>query len=236
MFLHPPLPALPADAIVADVTLRRQTADAMKKSGVRLLNFECFNLTPEARADDFVAALACGHELGALTATAIVFENSDRSDVLAKYQRLCDMAGEMGIRVNVEFIATGKSMRTLDEAIALVRDSRRTNAGVIVDVLHLIRTGGSIEALSAMDPDLIGAAQISDGPLFREKSEMLDEAVNNRQLPGSGEFPLKAFLAALPRTIVVGVEVPLVSLAGKFTPEQRARMLIEATRALYREA
>lgn len=156
MFLHPPLPALPADAIVADVTLRRETADAMKKSGVRLLNFECLNLTPEAQVDDFAAALACGHELGARTATAIVFENSDRSDVLAKYRRLCDMAGEMGIRVNVEFIATGKSMSTLEQAIALIRDSRRSNAGVIIDVLHLIRTGSSIEAMAAVDPDLIG--------------------------------------------------------------------------------
>ena len=113
------------------------------------------------------------------------------------------MASEMDIRVNIEFFAMGKSMSTLDEAIALVRDSRRTNAGVMIDVLHLIRTGSSIEALTAMDSDLIGAAQISDGPLLREKSEWLDEAVNNRQVPGTGEFPLKAFLAALPRTIVV---------------------------------
>lgn len=234
LFLNPPAPTLPADAIVADLTLRRATMAAMKRFGVRLLNIECFNLTAEARVDDFAIALACGHELGALTASVIVNENDDRSDILKKFNRLCDMAAEMSIRVNVEFFAMSKSMGTLEAATALVRDSHRANAAVVIDVLHLIRTGGSIDVLTVMDPNLIGAAQISDGPLLRPESEFHDEAASNRQVPGAGEFPLKAFLAALPRDIIVGVEVPLLSLAGKVTPDQRARMLIDATRALYR--
>ena len=233
MFLHPPAPTFPADSIVSDLTLRRATLAAMKTSGVRLLNIECFNLTPEARVGDFASALACGHELGALTASVIVNENSERSDVLAKYQRLCDMACEMDIRVNVEFFATSKYMGTLDAAAALVRDSHRANAGVVIDVLHLIRTSGSIDALTALNPDLIGAAQISDGPLLCAETDLNDEAAYTRQLPGAGEFPLKAFLAALPPTLIVGVEVPLLSLASEFSPRHRARMLIEATRALY---
>ena len=169
MVLQEPAPMLPADPVVKDATLRRETIAAMRASGVRMLNIECFNLTPEARLEDFAEAFAVGHGLGARTATAIAMPNGDRADLLAKYRRLCDMAAEMGIRVNVEFFAMAQGMCSLDMAVSLVRDSGRANAGVTIDVLHLIRTGSSVEAMKAIDPGLIGGCQICDGVCFLEK-------------------------------------------------------------------
>ena len=233
MVLHEPAPMLPADPIVTDAALRRETKTAMKAAGIGLLNIECFNLTPDARVEDFAAGLACGHELGARTATAILMENGDRSDALAKYRRLCDMAAEMGIRVNLEFFAAARSLCTLDMAVALARDSGRANAGVTIDVLHLIRTGSSIAAMRAVEPGLIGGAQICDGPLIADAATALDEGGANRLVPGTGEFPLRAFIAALPEDIVIGVEVPLARLIGKVAPDERAHMLIEGMRGLY---
>lgn len=235
MVLHQPAPMLPADPIVTDVSLRHETAAAMKAAGIGLLNIECFNLTPEADPADFAAGLACGHELGARTATAILMENGDRPDALAKYRRLCDMAAEMDIRVNIEFFAMARSMCSLDAAVAFARDAGRANAGVTIDVLHLIRTGSSIAAMRAVDPGLIGGAQISDGPLIADPETALEEGGANRLVPGTGEFPLKEFVAALPRNIVIGVEVPLGRLIGKVSPDERARMMIEAMRGLYRD-
>jgi sugar phosphate isomerase/epimerase len=233
MVLHEPAPVLPVDPIVADLELRRETAAAMKAAGIGLHNIECFNLTPEANPTDFAAGLACGHELGAATATAIVMDNGDRADVLAKYRRLCDMAAEMRIRVNVEFFAMAPNMNRLELAVALARDSGRANAGVTMDVLHLIRTGSSIAAMKAIDPALIGGAQISDGPLLADPETAAEEGGANRLVPGTGEFPLREFVAALPDHVVVGVEVPQARLFGKVSPEERARGLIEAMRRLY---
>lgn len=234
MVLHAPAPILPADTIVTDAGLRRETAAVMKASGIGLLNIECFNMTPEAKLTDFAAGLACGHELGARTATAIVMDNADRADVLAKYRGLCDMAAEMGIRVNVEFFAMAPNMNRLELAVALARDSGRANAGVTIDVLHLIRTGSSVEAMKAVDQDLIGGCQISDGLLHVDAKTAAEEGGSDRLVPGTGEFPLRAFLAALPADIVVGVEVPQARLNGKVSPEERALTLIEAMCGLYR--
>jgi sugar phosphate isomerase/epimerase len=234
MVLQEPAPMLPADPIVKDAALRRETIAAMKASGVRMWNIECFNLTPEARVEDFAEALAVGQELGARTATAILMENGDRSDALAKYRRLCDMAAEIDIRVNLEFFMAARSMDSLDKAVALARDSGRPNAGVTIDVLHLIRTGSSVEAMKAIEPGLIGGAQISDGPLIADPATAADEGGANRMVPGTGEFPLREFVAALPSDIVVGVEVPQGRLIGKVAPEERARGLVEAMQGLYR--
>ncbi len=234
MVLHKPAPMLPADPIVKDAALRRETMAAMQASGVRMSNIECFNMTPEATLANFAAGLACGHELGARTATAIVMDNCDRADVLAKYRGLCDMAAEMDIRVNVEFFAMAPNMNSLDKAVALALDSGRANAGVTVDVLHLIRTGSSVAAMKAVDPGLIGGCQISDGPLRADTRTAADEGGANRLVPGTGEFPLRDFLAALPPDIIVGVEVPQARLDGKVEPEERARVLVEAMRSLYR--
>jgi len=225
MVLHSPVPAMPADVIVRDRDLRRDTATAMRDQGIGLSTIECFNLTADANPEGFAAGLVCGHELGARNATAIVWENPDRADALAKLRRLCDMAREMSIRINVEFFAFCESIGSLDAAVSFVRDSGRENAGLQMDILHLIRSGGSIEDVRRLDPALISATQISDGPLILRKDEFATEAGTNRMVPGEGEFPIGAFLSAIPPEIVVGVEVPQIPLIGTVTPDDRARAL-----------
>jgi sugar phosphate isomerase/epimerase len=232
MVLHQPSPEMPVDPIVRDLSQRREAAAAMKAQGVELCTIECFNLTPDSNPKDFSAGLACGHELGARNATAIVWENSNRADVLAKLGRLCDMARELDIRVNVEFFAFCQSIRCLDDAIALVRDSGRENIGIQMDILHLMRTGSTIDDIRRLDPALIGATQISDGPLVTAPKKLHEEAGGNRAIPGEGEFPIKAFLDIVPPGIAVGIEVPQVALIGKVAPEERARRLLTATRRL----
>jgi hypothetical protein len=44
-----------------------------------------------------------------------------------------------------------------------------------------------------------------------------------RLLPGDGELPLRAFLAALPAGIPVSVEAPVLSLQKSLTPVAFAR-------------
>ena len=119
MFAYSPTPQLQADAAISDPEVRRAMQLRMGETGVGLLNLECFNLTAEEDPCNFGAALECGGALGATQATAIVYENDDRSDALAKYRRLCDMAAEHGIRVNLEFFAMCKAIPDLDTAARL---------------------------------------------------------------------------------------------------------------------
>jgi sugar phosphate isomerase/epimerase len=211
---------------------RAETLRAMRDTGVKLGNMECFNLTPEAVVEDFRPAVALGAELGATSLVAINAWDPELARAADKFAALCRMGAEYGLKVNVEFISMGQ-VRTLADAVQLVTESGQPNAGITIDILHLVRTGGTPADIRAIDPKLIGYAQICDGPLGLAREEWTNEGFEQRQIPGEGEFPLADFVAALPRDVILGVETPLKSLreAG-VTAMERARRAVAGTRAI----
>jgi hypothetical protein len=65
----------------------------------------------------------------------------------------------------------------------------------------------------------------------------LFEAISQRMIPGTGEFPLRDFVAALPPDIPIGVEVPLKAFKDRgVLPLERARLAVEASRRIVAEA
>jgi len=60
------------------------------------------------------------------------------------------------------------------------------------------------------------------------------ESASDRMLPGTGEFPLAAFIEALP-TVSLGLEIPRMSAAFRgLTPEERVATLLQTTRSFLR--
>ena len=107
------------------------------------------------------------------------------------------IATEFGLGVNVEFVAITQ-LPSLRDALRLVTRANRPNGGIMVDTLHLMRSGSTVAELGAGDPRWIGGAQFSDGPLTMPADKQLHEALSERMLPGEGEFPLREFVRALP--------------------------------------
>jgi len=231
MFACSPTAELAPDVAVADRKARQDMRARMAETGLGLHNLECFNLRQDTDFASFAEALACGSELGAVHATAIVWENGDRSDALTKFRRLCAMAAEHGIRINLEFFAACRTIPNLQTAADFVTDAGCPNAGLVLDMLHIVRTSGGMAGLVALDSALIGTVQFNDGLLAVENADPQAEALE-RGLPGTGEFPLKAFAEWLPREVVIGVEVPQSSLFGKVAPLVRAERMARSTRAL----
>jgi sugar phosphate isomerase/epimerase len=227
---------LKADLPLVTDANKAETLARMRDTGVKLGNMECFNLTPEVVAEDFRPAVALGAELGATSLVAINAWDPERNRALDNFARLCRIAAEYGMKANVEFISMGK-VRTLADAIDFITDSGEPNVGVTIDLLHLIRTGGTAADIRAMDPALIGYVQICDGPAGLAREEWNDEGFEQRQIPGEGEFPLADLIAAVPAGIVLGVEVPHRALreAGVSAAE-RARRAVEGTRRFLKNA
>jgi len=100
-----------------------------------------------------------------------------------------------------------------------------------LDLLHIVRTGTPLSDLASLDPTRISAAQLCDGPLAPPE-DLIEEASNARGVPGSGAFPITAFLDLLPPDIPLGLEVPLKPLrdAG-MSARDRTRLVVEAMRA-----
>lgn len=206
-------------------------------TGISVLNLEIFVLTPQVDVMDFAPALALGRSVGGRSAT-VVIRDDDEGRAADNLARFSELAAEFQIRVGLEFMAFSP-VRTLADAVRLVRASGHDNAGITVDILHMVRNGVPMAALAALDPRLISYAQLCDGPLAHPPADLQrDEATRNRLPPGEGAFPLRDFLAALPAGQPVAVEVPLHDRRDQqgMGADARASLLMRRTRALLAEA
>jgi sugar phosphate isomerase/epimerase len=207
---HPPA-AFPDYGLLNEPAARRIARDVADSLGVSIEMIEAFTLGPETDVASFRAAFECGAYLGATFVSSLVRDPNEERQIehLAQFSEL---AVELGLRPLVEPIAIS-SLSTFPMAVEAIRRSGAKALALEVDILHVIRTGGKPEDLLTIDPNLIGRAQINDGPLI-STLEPRYEALQQRQIPGEGEFPLWSFLEALPQNnLTIGVEVPLRNLA-----------------------
>lgn len=231
LFVQSPGPDIPVPLLVGDTPLRRETRQRLSDSGVRLHTLEVFALAPDTRIADFEAALESGAVLGAAAATAIFFD-PERSRATDNFGRLCELAARYGLGLNAEFIAQS-TLPSLGDALQLLKAVGQPNAGITADALHLYRSGGTPAELSSARNG-VKFAQICDGPaVMPVELQLVFEGFEQRLLPGSGVFPLTAFLQALPDGVMLGVEVPMKDLREQgVAPLERARRAVAATRTL----
>lgn len=155
----------------------------------------------------------------------------DLSATAARFAELCEVAAPLGVRLVCEFLPIFP-LRTLTMASEVVAPHDPSVAGVLVDNLHLSRSGGSVADVAALDPARLPYLQIADAPgeIPTEPMALLDEAINGRLLPGEGALPIDELLAAVP-DVPLSFEVRSRSLRDDFTdPVERARHLLDAAR------
>ena len=221
--LKPLLPCIETDAEVKE--LARRLAD----THVSVCNLELFPIARDMDLDGYRRGFERGAALGGWRATTMVY---DVEGPLASelFVRLCDVAAEYGIEIGLEFIGLSP-VDSFAAAEAFLAETGAANASIVVDALHLFRTGGTVAELGLSDR--IGYAQLCDGPLRMPEGGYRKDAIANRALPGAGEFPLVDMVMQLPAGIPVSVEVPQHRLRDQGMPAaDRARRAVEASRGI----
>lgn len=222
------------DVMLATPAMRSELEHALAERGVVLGNLEVFNLNSEDPVDACAPALALGAQLGAGTATAIDFgpPRDDIAERFAAFQRLC---ADHGLRALLEPISMG-NVRTLRDGVEVI-ERARVEGALVVDCVHLVRTGGGADTLRATPRELVGHVQVCDGPAAIAPDDIGVEATANRLYPGEGDFPLADILAAVPPGATVGVEVPNLARLQQGVPAlERAAEAFAATGAVLDDA
>ncbi len=229
---------VPSGHVYPKVTLGQAARDfkaALSATGVSVYNLEVFSLTPEVDIADYRRGLELGAELGGKRATSIAFDTDGRR-LIDNFSRFCELCAQFGIKAGLEFMVFAE-VKTLTHAVNTVQRAAHSNGAVVVDSLHLIRTGSSPADLSVLDPSLIGYIQLCDGPLAMPAESQFDEAIGDRLAPGEGEFPLSQFLQAVPRACPISLEVPMNRRRNRGeSAVERARVLQAAARKTLRVA
>lgn len=232
--LRPPM-SDPRPAIADDKTLLREIAAALRHHGLHLYNMGGLWLDGVKPRSCYRPALEAGAALGTSHVVTILTE-PDANKGLDNFCELCDIAAEHGLKVAVEFVVYSQ-IKTIEDAVALVRASGRANAGILVDSLHLNRSGGSAQSVRAVPAELVSIVQLCDAPAAAPTTTagLQHEARLNRLDPGDGGLPLHDFVHAIPPMLPLELEVPNASLSA-IAPAQRVRKLVERTRRLLSEA
>jgi sugar phosphate isomerase/epimerase len=126
-------------------------------------------------------------------------------DAAEAFARLCDRAADHGVVVGIEFLPF-TNIVDARTAAAIVDLAGRPNGGVCVDAWHHFRGAADPEQLRELTARRIVAVQIDDGTLVPEGDDYYTDCLENRRVPGEGEFDLVGFVGLLDE---IGVDVPV---------------------------
>ncbi|KQX18440.1 MULTISPECIES: sugar phosphate isomerase/epimerase family protein [unclassified Sphingomonas] len=216
-----------------DRALRRELIAATRDRGVTLALGEGVVVRPDLDARTAYAGdIAIMAELGVRCINILSFDPS-KERTFDQYAVLAEMAGAAGIDCAIEFSRGRVSTPDLPTALAARRHVGRPDCRIVLDTMHLIRSGGTAADVAALEPDTVGYVQLCDVPLAPTNPVYFEEAAYARLPPGDGALPLFEILMALRDDPVISVEVPMRAAAeAGVGPRDRANSALVAARAL----
>jgi sugar phosphate isomerase/epimerase len=122
---------------------------------------------------------------------------ADIPKMTEEFAQLCREARERGTNVLFEMLPAQFSRApSLDQALAVSRGAGEQNGGVMLDNLHVQRTGTQFKQIEQLARETPLGVEINDGMLAMPR-KFQDSVVNRRLLPGDGEFDIEGFLHAV---------------------------------------
>ena len=217
----------------AAVTAANKSAvqQALADSGVAIDGVEFFPITAKVDFELYRPALAQARELEAKRVVCHLFIE-DNALVVDRLGAFCELAAAEGLDVSTEFCPMTPGNPSLARATWLVDTLGRDNFGIGLDMLHLVRSGGTVAQVAALDPRHFGAVQICDAKGRHAADDYFAE-VHNREVPGEGDLPIRQVLDAVPAALPIEVEVPAAHRrAAGVTSAEHVRDVLAAARAL----
>jgi sugar phosphate isomerase/epimerase len=214
-------------------TLLRETKAALTETGLPLLDVEVIWIKP---GDDLAAHKACidiGAELGAKNVLC-VSSNPDMGATAARLAALCEHAEGSQMRVALEF-AIFTEVKNLEMALAVLDAVAHPLRALLIDPIHVDRSGSAIAAIAQVPCELLPYAQFCDAPAERPNpadfNAIITDAIDLREQCGEGGLPLGALYRALPAGIPLSIELRSKALRDAY-PDlgQRAKAVATATR------
>lgn len=217
-----------------DAALRKELLAAMNDRGVSISLGDGFLVLPGADMRNFCSDLDVLAGLG-VPRINVVSLDPDLRRTFDQFGALTELGAQRNIETDVEPVP-GLTIGDLPTAVTALEYVGRPDFRLLIDTMHLVRSGSSAADLTALDPQHIGYAQLNDTTLQPRIENYMEEAMYERMVPGEGELPLRDILSVLPLDIVIELEVPRRSLAlAGVSPIDRLRPCVDAARRLLAE-
>jgi sugar phosphate isomerase/epimerase len=218
-------------SVVGNPAMIRKIRDLASDKGLRLSSTIGYGFFPDLKMGDHARVVEATAELGInLVMLNVYFEQP--LAFIDTFAEFCALAKQHRIRVGIEFMPFS-GLKTIEQSDEVITRSGAKNGGIIVDALHLARSGGSPADLAKIDPARIFIGQICDGKKTTRPptdEELRAEARAHRLYPGEGDFLLHELVAALPAGIELEYEVPRSDQDGMPLAERAKKAFAEFTK------
>ncbi len=221
-----------------DKNLVQATKHALDVTGLQVLDVELARITEDCIPKNFEAAMELGGELGAkrMIASAWTNDRTDRNFLIETYAEICELAAPYGLTIDLEFPSFSR-LRTLDEALDIVRAAAPSNGGILIDTLYLHLSRVEFVELLHLPDNLIHFIHISDAlPGIADTREgMIQLARDARLYPGEGCIDFTGIIERLP-PVDYSIELPNKSRVLELGYEEHARRCLQHSKKTFGHA
>ncbi len=230
---HPVLDGEPLLPVVGYPERLAATEKRLKDTGVKLLDVEFFWIKPDTKVRDFAPYLEAAARLGARNLLAGA-DDPDKNRFTDHWLELCGLAAAHRLRVHLEFMPF-PDMSTIGNyaaAINLMKTAPHQAAAVMIDAMHFFRSGSRVAEIFPAHYAFMSYMQLCDAPAGQPSlAEMQRQAREDRLPPGRGALDLTGLLKALPPTLPISIEAPVLA-TQKQPARERAKLVYDATQEL----
>ena len=206
-----------------DASALRKTHQALSVTGMDLIDVEPVWLEkPEIIQSTIVAA---GIELGARN-VLVVSREPDREKAQDRFQRLCEFGGTE-IRLMLEF-GVFTEVKSLREALMFVREVGHPSGGVLIDQMHLNRSGEKLPDLNDPMFSYVQACDYHASSVAKDGTDYIVAAVDERCPLGEGDASPVVTKTIRDSEVDVSLEIRSKTLRDEFPdPRERAKQIFE---------
>lgn len=214
--------------------LLRQTRQALAETGIPVHDIELARIADDVDPGAYRPELEVGAEIGARHLLSSIW-SPDRGYLVDAFGRLCRLAAEYDMTVNLEWLALG-TVTTMADAADVLRQVDEPNARLMIDLHHFHRSREKVSDLAALPTEWFEFVQICDAPaaIPTEREEMARIIREGRDYLGEGGTDPASVLGALP-PVVYSMELPNAAHVAALGAEGHARRCLETARAYLAE-
>ena len=214
--------------------LTRDAKAALGDTGLQLLDIEVIWIKPDSDMAAHKTCIDIGAALGAKNVLC-VSSDPDMGATATRLTELCTHAEGSGMRVALEF-GIFTEVKNLRDAMAVLDAVSHPLRALLIDPIHVDRSGSSIAEITAIPETLLPYAQFCDAPARRPNPDDFDaiivDAIDLRMQCGEGGLPLVELYNAMPTGIPLSIELRSKVLRDTYPdPADRAKVVAVATRS-----
>jgi sugar phosphate isomerase/epimerase len=192
----------------------RKTKLSLSDTGIQLVDVEVARLNKTELADDtHKLIIEVGLELGARN-VLVISKHEDYLSSISQFRDMCEMAGEE-IRICLEF-GEFTNIKSLKEAQNFVDAVDHPAAGILIDLMHLNRSGDDLPDLDAPIFPYIQGCDFWQSSANMTGKNYIEAAVDSRCCLGEGEARMEDITKVCGSDKDVSLEIRSSSLRKRF--------------------